>query len=173
MHFSGDASALSLRYPIVTQLPVDEAYRAPQMNNTQYQGLITAYSAAHVSITGGGTIDGAGWTWWKNISMNSSNLYYHQRPKLVEFVDCDDVSVSNVTLLNSPFWTLHPIFCTNVHLQCVVFPQSNVVHAVKTRFFCTHGHSAFDSLHLFCAFIICSLSLMIAVKLIHLTCCHF
>jgi hypothetical protein len=34
---------MTTRYPIVTQLPVDEAYRAPHMLNTQYQALVSAY----------------------------------------------------------------------------------------------------------------------------------
>lgn len=104
-------------YPLVVQLPLDEAYRAPNMGNTQYQALVSAYSAVNVGITGGGTIDGAGWTWWGNVSRNASNLWAHQRPKLVEFVDCTTVTVTNVTLRDSPFWTLHPIFCTDVWLQ--------------------------------------------------------
>jgi polygalacturonase len=72
-----------------------------------------------VSVVGGGTIDGNGWDWWRNVSaaVNASNTYFHQRPKLVEFVDCKDVLVSNLTLRNSPFWTLHPIFCTNVRVS--------------------------------------------------------
>ena len=48
-------------YPIVTQLALDEAYRAPQMNNRQYQALVSSYSAHNVSIVGGGSIEGNGW----------------------------------------------------------------------------------------------------------------
>eukprot|EP00035_Acanthoeca_spectabilis_P032645 m.19697 g.19697 ORF g.19697 m.19697 type:complete len:465 (-) comp5476_c1_seq1:100-1494(-) len=104
-------------YPLVVQLPLDEAYRAPHMHNTQYQALISSYGAVNVALTGGGTIEGLGWTWWANMTANSSNLWAHQRPKLVEFVDSVGVTVRNVTLQNSPFWTLHPIFCTNVELS--------------------------------------------------------
>lgn len=34
----------------------------------------------------------------------------------MEFEDCHDFSISRLTLRNSPFWTLHPIYCSNVHL---------------------------------------------------------
>ena len=50
-----------------------------------------------------------------------------QRPKLVEFVDCDAVALrgdsadSPLTLRNSPFWTWHPTFCTRVRAQYVNF----------------------------------------------------
>lgn len=60
-------------YPIVTQQPLDEAYRAPYMHNRQRQALISAYSAVNITVLGSGIIDGNGWDWWKNITSNSSN----------------------------------------------------------------------------------------------------
>eukprot|EP00039_Didymoeca_costata_P002269 m.58828 g.58828 ORF g.58828 m.58828 type:complete len:442 (-) comp11201_c0_seq4:246-1571(-) len=108
------------RYPLVVQQPLDEAYRNPVFNNTQYQALVSAYSAHNFSIIGGGTIDGQGWDWWYNFTFNSTNTWLHQRPKLAEFVDCSNIFISNITLMNSPFWTLHPTFCENVtitHIQ--------------------------------------------------------
>ena len=87
------------------------------MGNSQYQALISAYGATNVTVTGGGVVDGQGWDWWRNFTTNTSNLWAHQRPKLIEFVDSSDITVTNVTLLNSPFWSLHPIFCRNVHLS--------------------------------------------------------
>ena len=120
-------------YPIVTQQPVDEAYRAPYMLNRQRQALVSAYSATNISLRGTGIVDGNGWDWWNNISSSSSNnICSHcmdpphgqaessqcpaactiQRPKLVEFVDCTDVTVAGasleqkLTLKDSPFWTL-------------------------------------------------------------------
>ena len=50
-------------YPIVTQQPLDEAYRAPWMQNRQRQALISAYSAVNVTLSGSGTVDGNGWDW--------------------------------------------------------------------------------------------------------------
>ena len=44
----------------------DEAYRAPWMRNRQYQGLVSAYSATNITVTGFGTINGNGWPWWDN-----------------------------------------------------------------------------------------------------------
>eukprot|EP01048_Picozoa_sp_COSAG05_P022478 COSAG05_NODE_4513_length_1483_cov_1.231214_2_plen_119_part_01 len=55
-------------YPIVTQQPLDEAYRAPYMLNRQHQALISAYSAQNISVVGSGTVDGNGWDWWYNVS---------------------------------------------------------------------------------------------------------
>ena len=41
-------------YPIVTQLPLDEAFRHPWMRNRQYQALVSAYGARNVTLRGGG-----------------------------------------------------------------------------------------------------------------------
>lgn len=126
-------------YPVVTQQPLDEAYRAPYMHNRQRQALVSAYSAVNISVVGNGTIDGNGWDWWTNITSKSSNNVCRdlcpgsrcpaacliQRPKLLEFVDCVDVAVKGwsaqerLTLKNSPFWTLHPTFSTNVRISQV------------------------------------------------------
>lgn len=104
-------------YPIVTQLPVDEAYRAPYMKNRQYQALVSGYNVKNVTVTGGGVIDGQGWDWWRNFTTNASNTFYHQRPKLVEFVDSESITLDNLTIMNSAFWTIHPIFCRGVVMK--------------------------------------------------------
>lgn len=128
-------------YPVVTQQPVDEAYRAPYMLNRQYQALVSAYSATNVTVAGSGTIDGNGWPWWRNQTVSgcggfkpstwqpnaSQTFCLRQRPKLVEFVDCEDVRLvgdsdgARLTLRNSPFWTFHPTFCKRVRAQYVDF----------------------------------------------------
>ena len=36
------------------------------------------------------------------------------RPQFVNFVNCKRVLIEDVTLLNSPFWVLHPLFCEDL-----------------------------------------------------------
>ena len=36
------------------------------------------------------------------------------RPQLVNFVRCENVLIEDVSLLNSPFWVIHPLFCKNL-----------------------------------------------------------
>lgn len=43
------------------------------------------------------------------------------RPQLVNLYRCDKVLVEGVTMQNSPFWTLHPLFCTNLIVRGVHF----------------------------------------------------
>ncbi len=124
-------------YPVVTQQPLDEAYRAPWMRNRQYQGLVSAYSATNITVTGFGTINGNGWPWWDNVTSQECNKHQPpspnltacliQRPKLVEFVDCSDITLQGdsadkpITLINSPFWTFHPTFCDRVRVRFARF----------------------------------------------------
>ena len=47
---------------------------------------------------------------------------YGMRPQMVNFVNCTGVLIEDVTLLRSPFWVIHPLFCENltvrgVHIQ--------------------------------------------------------
>ncbi|MDE6378315.1 MAG: glycoside hydrolase family 28 protein, partial [Duncaniella sp.] len=47
---------------------------------------------------------------------------YGMRPQLVNFVECENVLIEDVTLLRSPFWVIHPFKCQNltvrgVHIQ--------------------------------------------------------
>jgi polygalacturonase len=44
---------------------------------------------------------------------------HHLRPSLCEFYDCQNVLIEGVRLKGSPFWTIHPVFCTNVVVRKV------------------------------------------------------
>lgn len=55
-----------------------------------------------------GTIDGQGLIWWEWFSSQSLN---YSRPHLLELVNCNDIVVSNLTFLNSPAWSIHPVYC--------------------------------------------------------------
>ena len=41
------------------------------------------------------------------------------RPQLVNFVECDGVTIQGVRLINSPFWVIHPLRCQNVTVDGV------------------------------------------------------
>ncbi len=44
---------------------------------------------------------------------------YGMRPQLVNPVNCKNVLIEDVTLLRSPFWVIHPMFCENVTVRGV------------------------------------------------------
>ena len=39
------------------------------------------------------------------------------RPVFVSFIKCDKVLIEGVTLMNSPAWNIHPLYCTNFTLK--------------------------------------------------------
>lgn len=41
------------------------------------------------------------------------------RPQLINFYSCNTILIEDVTLLNSPFWVIHPIFCESLTVSGV------------------------------------------------------
>ena len=63
-----------------------------------------------VALTGAGTIDGNGAPWWTAFRANSALV----RPRLVYITYCQNLTVSGLTLTNSPSFHLVPNQCQNV-----------------------------------------------------------
>ncbi|KAJ0777901.1 putative glycoside hydrolase, family 28, pectin lyase/virulence factor [Helianthus annuus] len=60
-------------------------------------------------ITGqNGTIDGNGKMWW---DLWWNRTLEHTRGHLVEIMNSRNILISNLTFRNSPFWTIHPVYC--------------------------------------------------------------
>ncbi|CAN1136211.1 Probable polygalacturonase [Linum perenne] len=84
---------------------------------SRYGSLIHGQNLKDVVITGhNGTIDGQGETWWKKYRQKLLN---HTRGPLVQIMFSSDIVITNITLRNSPFWTLHPYDCKNVTIRNV------------------------------------------------------
>ncbi|MFL6561418.1 MAG: glycoside hydrolase family 28 protein, partial [Bacillus sp. (in: firmicutes)] len=75
-----------------------------------YASCIYAEDAKNISITGFGTIDGNGKNWWHIFRNDRENLAY-PRPKLISFDGCEHIIIRDVSLINSPSWTVNPIRC--------------------------------------------------------------
>ena len=86
------------------------------------QPLVSATNATNVAITGEGTIDGNGETWWqmarsvRNAGVLGSG---HPRPKLIIFDHCKNVRIEGVTVQNSPMWQIVPYYSDNVVIRNV------------------------------------------------------
>lgn len=46
---------------------------------------------------------------------------YGMRPQLVNLYHCNNILIEEVSMIHSPFWTLHPLFCKNVTVRKVKF----------------------------------------------------
>ncbi|ONK78804.1 uncharacterized protein A4U43_C02F22600, partial [Asparagus officinalis] len=102
-------------WPITDPLP---SYgRGRELPGGRHQSLINGFNLTDVIITGGnGTIDGQGSVWWDQF--NSHSLDY-TRPHLIELMYSTRVVITNLTFRNSPFWTIHPVYCSQVFVQNV------------------------------------------------------
>jgi len=94
---------------------------------TRYAPLVGACNASNITITGGGTIDGQGQWWWSRY-----NTLDAERPRLVEPEWVNDLVVREIKLIDSAYWTLHPIYCNNVTISDVVITAGYNVPAGKS-----------------------------------------
>lgn len=95
----------------------------------RYSSLIHGQNLKDVVITGhNGTINGQGQTWW---TKHLHKLLNYTRGPLVQIMYSSDIVISNITLRDSPFWTLHPYDCKNVTIKNVTI-LAPVYHAPNT-----------------------------------------
>ncbi|KAF5950847.1 hypothetical protein HYC85_012840 [Camellia sinensis] len=111
-------------YEVVEPLP---SYgRGIELPGGRYRSLINGYMLddvfcishliilTFIALGDNGTIDGQGSVWWDWFTSHTLN---YSRPHLVEFIDSKDIVVSNLTFLNAPAFNIHPVYCSNVHVQ--------------------------------------------------------
>ncbi|KAL1551942.1 putative polygalacturonase isoform X1 [Salvia divinorum] len=95
--------------------PLPSYGRGRDTEGGRYISLIFGTNLTDVVITGdNGTIDGQGESWWNKF--HKGELQY-TRPYLIEIMYSENVQISNLTLLNSPSWNIHPIYSSNVIVQ--------------------------------------------------------
>ncbi|WOL12156.1 hypothetical protein Cni_G20921 [Canna indica] len=86
-------------------------------NGPRYGSLIHGQNLKNIIITGhNGTINGQGQSWWTKYK---NKLLNYTRGPLVQLMWSKDIVISNITLRDSPFWTLHPYDCKNVTISNV------------------------------------------------------
>ncbi|KAL2234659.1 probable polygalacturonase [Sesamum indicum] len=97
-------------WPLLSPLP---SYgRGRELPGGRYMSFIHGDGLHDVIITGeNGTIDGQGDVWW---NMWRQRTLKFTRPNLVELLNSTSIIISNITFKNSPFWNLHPVYCSNV-----------------------------------------------------------
>lgn len=97
--------------------PAKTEFRAPGS-----QSLVSATEAENIAITGDGTIDGNGESWWAE-----ARATHHAgivgavqfRPRLVVFDHCKHVRMEGITIQNSPSWQLVPYYTDDMIIRNV------------------------------------------------------
>lgn len=108
-----------------------------------YSPLIYAIGQENIAITGKGVLNGQAdrfWFAWKKQpdgkdqeaakkilrSMGENGVPeterrfgngFYLRPTLIEFFDCKNVLLEEFTAKQSPFWTIHPVFSSNITIR--------------------------------------------------------
>ncbi|KAL2516694.1 Pectin lyase-like superfamily protein [Abeliophyllum distichum] len=102
-------------WPLIAPLP---SYgRGRERPGGRYISFIHGDWLHDVIITGeNGTIDGQGDVWW---NMWRRRTLEFTRPNLVEFMNSRSIIISNIIFKNSPFWNIHPVYCSNVVIHYV------------------------------------------------------
>jgi polygalacturonase len=103
-----------------------------------YTGLLTGRDLHDVAITGQGIIDGQGSAWWPWAKQSGASAKKLRemgettddpqqrvfgtpeaslRPCLFEPIHCQRILLDGVTFTNSPMWTLHPLYCSDITVK--------------------------------------------------------
>lgn len=102
--------------------------------------MVYAYHANNIAITGKGIIDAQGGLEFADWSLHEAKdrdrlrkmgeqlTPVHKRifgkgtilrPSCVQFLGCSRILIEGITIKNSPFWTIHPVYCDNVIVRGV------------------------------------------------------
>ncbi|MCR5731525.1 MAG: glycoside hydrolase family 28 protein [Sphaerochaetaceae bacterium] len=106
--------------------------------------LLYIHNAKNVVIDGDGTLDGNGKSWWETARIKKKQreaitplekkfaalnpdyktqaeggggrLSQFLRPALVQIHNSENITIDGLGVINSPFWTIHPVFSKNLKL---------------------------------------------------------
>ena len=109
------AGATLLGSPDHDDYPQTTVFQAPGR-----QALITAVNAHDVAITGKGTIDGNGASWWFDAKGNRVSGVMGEivfRPRLIVFDHSRHIRMTDVTVQNSPSWQIIPYYSDDVTIR--------------------------------------------------------
>lgn len=99
-----------------------------------FPALINADGLDGFTITGNGTIDGNGLRYWQAFwtrrSWNAKCTNKdEQRPRLTYLSNCRNVTIQDVRLINSPFWTNHIYKSHHVrYLDCYIYAPTSGIY---------------------------------------------
>jgi len=111
-----------------------------------YSPLVYAYHVNNIAFTGQGTLNGNGskkFSTWKKKQKTDQQILrkmgrenvpvwqrvfgdgHRLRPSFFQPFGCNNVRIEGITILDSPFWVIHPVFCNNVVVRGVTVDSYN------------------------------------------------
>ena len=90
-----------------------------QVDYNGYESLVYAEDAKNISITGTGTINGNGMSFWDDymrgeVSFEEWRANNWRPNRMFLFIRCENLRLHDFTIENSPSLTIHPIDCDRV-----------------------------------------------------------
>ena len=80
--------------------------RLRQMGNDTVPEYQRVFANGFLDLDGDGADDGYG-----------DGMQHYLRPTLIELYECEGILIEDLTIRDSPFWTVHPVFSKNVSLR--------------------------------------------------------
>ena len=77
-----------------------------KMGNDQEPEIKRVFANGFLDLDGDGKDDGYG-----------DGQQHFLRPSLVELYECEGILLKGITFMNSPFWTIHPVFSKNITID--------------------------------------------------------
>lgn len=79
--------------------------------------IVYARGADDISISGAGTIDGAGGFYAHGLDEHGYLTHERHRPRVIVLENCSGVELRGITIRNAPMWTLHLVASTDCLLE--------------------------------------------------------
>jgi len=110
-----------------------------------YSPLVYAYQKTNIALTGKGLLNGQAensWAMWplklkprtttneelrelNHKDVPAEDIKVYAKPTFFEPFECTNVLIEDVTILDYPFWCVHPTYCTNVTIRRLVVDSHN------------------------------------------------
>jgi hypothetical protein len=88
-------------------------------DNYTNKSLIYGEDLQYIAITGQGIIDGNGASFQVSDELIKRSLSdsYKVRPYMIRIINCKNISVKDISLINSPMWVQHYMACKDVNID--------------------------------------------------------
>lgn len=103
-----EAGAVLLGSPQLKDYPVTVPALRSYTDNYTNKSLIYAEKQHNIAILGGGMIDGQG---------TAFSGPYKNRPFILRVIECKNITVRDVSIVNAPMWVQHYLACENVNID--------------------------------------------------------
>lgn len=100
------------------QLADYQAVQSLSCAEKSHNVLLYALGQRNITLSGTGRIDGKGDAWFAaERDAQGYRLPHADRPRLIVFEDCEQVTLTGFTLVQAPMWTVHLVSCRHVHID--------------------------------------------------------